>query len=119
MVYRLIALVTAAGLVADGHELGSHTCDHGVLPLKGPHTVRRAIRQGNDAIVRAAGVIRERVRAGLSNGCILLLHDGRGTEPGADASQLVAAVPGIITDVRARGFGFATVGELMAGLRDR
>lgn len=150
-------------LVADGHELGSHTYDHGVLPLKGPRAIRRAIRQGNDAIVRAAGVrpalfraphgfrnpwvnriardegcepvawtlgvfdtakpgadvIRERVRAGLTNGCILLLHDGRGTEPGADSSQVVAALPGIIADVRARGFGFATVGGLMAGLRDR
>lgn len=150
-------------LVADGHELGSHTYDHGVLPLKGPRAIRRAIRQGNDAIVRAAGVrpalfraphgfrnpwvdriardegcepvawtlgvfdtakpgahvLRERVRVGLSNGCILLLHDGRGTAPGADASQLVAALPGIIADVRARGFGFATVGGLMDGLRDR
>jgi len=148
-------------LVADGHELGSYTYDHGELPLKGPRAIRRAIRQGNDAIVRAAGLppalfraphgfrnswvdriardegcepvawtigvfdtaklgadaIRERVRAGLSNGCILLLHDRRGTEPGADASQLVAALPGIIADVRARGFGFATVGELMAGRR--
>jgi peptidoglycan/xylan/chitin deacetylase (PgdA/CDA1 family) len=70
-----------------------------------------------DTAKLGADAIRERVRAGLSNGCILLLHDRRGTEPGADASQLVAALPGIIADVRARGFGFATVGELMAGRR--
>ena len=150
-------------LTADGHELGSHTYDHGVLPLRGPRAVRRAIRLGNDAIARASGVrpalfraphgfrnpwvnriardegcemvawtlgvydtarpgaevIRERVRAGLANGCILLLHDGRGTEPGADASQVAAALPGIITDARARGFAFATVGELLNGRRRR
>jgi len=29
----------------------------------------------------------------------------------------VAALPGIITDARARGFRFSTVGELMADLR--
>jgi peptidoglycan-N-acetylglucosamine deacetylase len=148
-------------LVSEGHEIGSHTYDHGVLPLKGPRAIRRAIRRGNDAIARAAGVrpalfraphgfrnpwvdriaraegcepvawslgvfdtarpgadaIRARVGAGLSNGCIVLLHDGRGTESHADASQLVDALPGILTDARARGFRFATVGALTAGLR--
>jgi peptidoglycan/xylan/chitin deacetylase (PgdA/CDA1 family) len=152
---------TVRRLIADGHEVGNHTYDHGVLPLRSPGAIRQAIRHGADAIERAAGVrprlfraphgfrnpwvdriardegcepvawtrgvfdtarpgaevIRARVSDGLSNGCILLLHDGRGTAPHADAGQLVDALPGIITDARARGFRFATVGELMADLR--
>ena len=70
-----------------------------------------------DTASPGATVIRDRVARGLSNGCIVLLHDGRGTDPQADASQVVAALPGIITDARARGFRFSTVGELMADLR--
>jgi len=152
---------TVRRLIADGHEVGNHTYDHGVLPLRGPEAIRQAIRRGGDAIERASGVrprlfraphgfrnpwvdrvardegcepvawtlgvfdtarpgaevIRARVSEGLSNGCIVLLHDGRGTNPGADASQVVDALPGIIADARASGFSFATVGELMAGLR--
>ena len=152
---------TVRRLIADGHEVGNHTYDHGVLPLKGPRAIRRAIRQGNDAVARAAGVrpalfrpphgfrnpwvdriarnegcepvawtlgvfdtacpgsevIRARVAAGLANGGIILLHDGRGAEPDADASQVVEALPGIIADAQARGMSFATVGQLMAGLR--
>ena len=151
---------TVRRLVGEGHEIGGHTYDHGVLPLRGPGAIRTAIRRGADAIERAAGVrprlfraphgfrnpwvdriaraegcepvawtrgvfdtarpgadvIRARAAAGLSNGCIVLLHDGRGLEPHADASQVVDALAGIITDARARGFRFATVGEMMADL---
>ncbi len=60
-----------------------------------------------------ADVIRQRVARGLSNGCVVLLHDGRGTEASADASQLVAALPGILDDARARGFRFVTLGQLI------
>jgi peptidoglycan/xylan/chitin deacetylase (PgdA/CDA1 family) len=60
-----------------------------------------------------ADVIRERTRRGVEPGCILLLHDGRGLEPGADASQVVEALPQIIDDLRADGYRFATVSEMM------
>ena len=62
-----------------------------------------------------ANVVRQRVVAGLANGCIILLHDGRGSELHADTSQVVDALPGIIDEVRRRGYLFATVGQLIAG----
>jgi len=66
-----------------------------------------------------AAVIRARTTRGLSAGCIVLLHDGRGTEPAADCSQLVDALPGIIGDARARGYRLTTVGRMVAEVRDR
>jgi peptidoglycan/xylan/chitin deacetylase (PgdA/CDA1 family) len=59
-----------------------------------------------------ADVIRDRVVGGLANGCIILLHDGRGTALRADASQVVDALPGIIDQARRRGYRFATAGRL-------
>jgi len=59
-----------------------------------------------------ANVIRRRALEGLANGCILLLHDGRGTERGADASRLVEALPGIIRGAREAGYDFLTLSEM-------
>jgi peptidoglycan-N-acetylglucosamine deacetylase len=42
------------------------------------------------------------------NGSIILMHDGGGTR-----SETLAALPRIIDTLRARGFGFATVSELL------
>jgi len=146
-------------VAAEGHEIGNHSFDHVVLPLKGPAYIRSTIRRTSDAIKRICGVrpalfraphgwrnpfvdrvareegcepvawtlgvydtdhpgaetIRDRTVAGLVNGCVVLLHDGRGIEPDADATQLVEALPGIIEGARRRGFTFATVGQLRAG----
>jgi peptidoglycan/xylan/chitin deacetylase (PgdA/CDA1 family) len=143
-------------IVADGHELGNHTLDHAVLPLRGPRDIRSTIRSTSEVIEKICGVrprlfraphgwrnpwvdriareegcetvawslgvydtnrpgaevIRQRVVDGLGNGCIILLHDGRGLEPHADASQVVDALPGIIEEARRRGYLFATVSQL-------
>lgn len=42
-------------------------------------------------------------------GMVLLLHDGRGDEPHPDIEPMVAALPGIIDGLRARGFAFSTL----------
>lgn len=60
-----------------------------------------------------ADVIVQRTFSGMRNGCVLLLHDGRGTERGADASQLVDALPAIIHGLRERGYRFLTLSELI------
>lgn len=146
-------------IVADGHQLGNHTRDHAVLPLRGPRDIRSTIRSTSDMIEKICGVrprlfraphgwrnpwvdpiareegcepvawtlgvydtnrpgaevIRQRVLDGLGNGCIILLHDGRGLEWHADASQVVEALPGIIEATRRRGYVFATVSQLTNG----
>ena len=145
-------------IVADGHEIGNHTVDHGVLPLRGPRHIRSTIRATSDAIERICGVrprwfraphgwrnpwvdsiareegcqpvawslgvydsdrpgadvIRQRVLDGLVNGCIILVHDGRGLDQHADVSQIVEALPGIIEETRRRGYAFATLSQLAA-----
>ncbi len=53
---------------------------------------------------RNAEVVRSRVVNAAQDGSIILLHDIHGTS--------VDAVPGIIDDLRARGFEFVTVSEL-------
>jgi peptidoglycan/xylan/chitin deacetylase (PgdA/CDA1 family) len=60
-----------------------------------------------------AEVIVERVRRGIAPGCVLLLHDGRGMEPGADASQIVQALPAIIDLFEAGGYRLVTISEMM------
>lgn len=58
-------------------------------------------RPGATAITRS-------VLEGASNGGIILMHDG-----GGDRSQDVAALPGIIDGLKARGFTMVTVSELL------
>ena len=59
-----------------------------------------------------AAVIVRRTLNGLGNGCVLLLHDGRGTEHGADTSQLVEALPAVIRGARDAGYRFLTLSEM-------
>jgi peptidoglycan-N-acetylglucosamine deacetylase len=66
-----------------------------------------------------AEAIRQRVERGVEPGCVLLLHDGRGLEPDADASQVVEALPAIIDALRRDGYRFVTVSEMMRGLAGR
>jgi peptidoglycan/xylan/chitin deacetylase (PgdA/CDA1 family) len=49
-----------------------------------------------------------RVLGAVRNGSIVLMHDG-----GGDRSETLAAVPEIIAALRARGYAFATVPELL------
>jgi peptidoglycan/xylan/chitin deacetylase (PgdA/CDA1 family) len=53
------------------------------------------------------GTIRSRI-AGAGAGSIVLMHDG-----GGPRSQTVAALPGAIHDLRARGYRFTTVSKLL------
>jgi peptidoglycan-N-acetylglucosamine deacetylase len=57
--------------------------------------------------------IRSRVRTGLRPGSILLLHDGDGYQPLGDRWQTADALQGIITDVKAMGYRFAPLVELV------
>ena len=55
----------------------------------------------------------ERTVAGARPGSIILLHDGMNATHGADQSQTVQALPGIIAGLRARGFQCVTLPELL------
>jgi peptidoglycan/xylan/chitin deacetylase (PgdA/CDA1 family) len=46
-------------------------------------------------------------------GSIILLHDGMNATHGADQSQTVKALPGIIEGLRGRGFRIVTLPELL------
>ncbi|HEY3219776.1 MAG TPA: polysaccharide deacetylase family protein [Gemmatimonadales bacterium] len=57
--------------------------------------------------------IRRRVRNRLRPGAIVLLHDGDGYDPEGDRMQTANALPGIIQDARAAGYGFGDLTELL------
>jgi peptidoglycan-N-acetylglucosamine deacetylase len=80
--------------------------DHGVRPVAWTLGVWDTDRPGAEAIVR-------RTLTGMCNGCVLLLHDGRDTEHGADTSQLVEALPAIIRGLRERGYRLLALSELI------
>ena len=63
-------------------------------------------RPGTDVIVN-------RTLKGVEDGCVLLVHDGRGVEEKADSGQLVQALPAIIAELQRRGFRFVTLSEMM------
>jgi peptidoglycan-N-acetylglucosamine deacetylase len=56
-------------------------------------------------------VIIQRILGLARNGAIILLHDG-----GGDRSQTVAALPVIIAVLKARGFQFVTIPQMLANL---
>jgi peptidoglycan/xylan/chitin deacetylase (PgdA/CDA1 family) len=60
-------------------------------------------------------VIQSRILHGLRPGGVSLLHDGQDTDafPTADRSHTIAAVPDIIGSLRASGYRFLTLPELM------
>jgi chitin deacetylase len=60
-------------------------------------------------------VIQRRILHGLSPGGVSLLHDGQDTDafPKADRSHTIAAVPDIIGSLKASGYRFLTLPELM------
>lgn len=146
--------------VGEGHEIGNHTYDHEVLPLKSPGQIRSQLARTNDLVEKITGARPRLFRAphgwrnpwvnrsacregcvpvawtlgvwdtdrpgtnaivertlnglkGLKDGCVLLLHDGRGVEHGIDTSQLVSALPQIITKAREEGYRFITLSEMV------
>jgi peptidoglycan/xylan/chitin deacetylase (PgdA/CDA1 family) len=57
--------------------------------------------------------IRRRVRKRLRPGAIVLLHDGDGYDPEGDRMETAKALPGIIEDAQAAGYGFGSLNELL------
>jgi len=55
-----------------------------------------------------SGAVYSRIVGATQPGSIILMHDG-----GGDRSDTLAALPGIIDTLRARGYRFATVSELL------
>lgn len=63
----------------------------------------------NDYLQPGVGVIVERAVAGAKPGAIILMHDG-----GGNRAETIAALPLIITELRAKGFHLVTVPTLLA-----
>ncbi len=61
----------------------------------------------------AAPAIAARILSQASNGGILCLHDGRGTQPDPDCSQTVEAVRRIVPELLGRGYRFETVSSIL------
>jgi peptidoglycan-N-acetylglucosamine deacetylase len=143
--------------ITDGHEIGNHTYNHEVLPLKSPRYIYKQLRITSDIIESITGlrtnlfrtphgwrnpftnsiakregysiiawtlgvwdtdrpganVIVKRTLKGINNGCVLLLHDGRGIEHNADSSQLIEALPIIISELQSKGYEFLTISDMM------
>jgi peptidoglycan/xylan/chitin deacetylase (PgdA/CDA1 family) len=78
----------------------------GLIPVAWSLGVWDTDRPGADEIVG-------RTLRGLKNGCVLLLHDGRGTECGPDSSQVVEALIPIIDEARRTGYEFVSLLEMM------
>jgi len=61
----------------------------------------------------AADRVVGRVLAGVRNGAIICLHDGRGLAPHPDIRPTLEAVRRLIPALRERGFAFETVSQLL------
>jgi peptidoglycan-N-acetylglucosamine deacetylase len=91
---------------------------------RNPWVNRGARREGCEPVAWSVGVhdtdrpgadvIAARAIAGLRDGAILLLHDGRSLDPEPDASQVVAALPSILEEARRRKLRTLTISELLA-----
>jgi len=90
---------------------------------RNPWVDRSARREGCEPVAWSVGVhdtdrpgadvIADRAIAGLRDGAILLLHDGRSLDPEPDASQVVAALPRILEEARRRKLRMLTISELL------
>ncbi len=86
-----------------------------------------ARREGCEPIAWTVGVydtdrpgvetIVSRAIEGFVDGSILLLHDGRSLDPEPDASQVVDALPRILSEAQQRGLRLLTVSQLLAESR--
>lgn len=59
-------------------------------------------------------VIVQRVLSSVKPGSIILLHDGYNTSQGVDRSATLAAIPGIINGLRAKGYHIVRLDELLS-----
>jgi len=82
------------GVIATAGELGMRTITWDVDP--------------RDWALPGSGAIYSNVVANAHDGSIVLMHDG-----GGPRDETLAALPRVIEALRARGFGFATVSELL------
>ncbi len=78
----------------------------GCVPVAWTLGVWDTDRPGVEAIV-------SRTLKGVRDGCVILLHDGRGIEDGADSSQLVEALPLIIDEIHRCGFRTVALSQMM------
>jgi peptidoglycan/xylan/chitin deacetylase (PgdA/CDA1 family) len=62
---------------------------------------------------RSAGPIVERIVPRVSNGDIIVMHDGHHEDPRADRRYAVEATMSLIPALRARGFRFATIADAL------
>ncbi|MBI4289759.1 MAG: glycosyltransferase [Chloroflexi bacterium] len=67
----------------------------------------------NDPNVRSSDVIARRVIRKAQPGGIILLHDGFETRHGWDRSPTVQALPAIVESLKAQGYTFVTIPELL------
>ncbi|HZV73018.1 MAG TPA: polysaccharide deacetylase family protein [Conexibacter sp.] len=83
----------SSSLIGLAHGLGFTTVEWDVDP--------------QDWSTPGSGAIYSRIVGNVHDGSIVLMHDG-----GGPRSQTLAALPGIIHTLKARGYGFVTVPEL-------
>jgi peptidoglycan/xylan/chitin deacetylase (PgdA/CDA1 family) len=83
----------SGSLIGLAHGLGFTTVEWDVDP--------------QDWALPGSGAIYSRIVGTTHNGSIILMHDG-----GGPRSQTLAALPGIIHTLKARGYGFVTVDQL-------
>jgi len=69
--------------------------------------------RGCDAVSKDPGAIEARVVDSVEPGGVILLHDGSGLGGTEDRSATLAALPGIITRLRAKGLRFVRLDELL------
>lgn len=80
--------------------------EEGCIPVAWTLGVWDTDRPGAEKIIA-------RTVKGMKNGCILLLHDGRGVESKADSSQLAEALPIIIQRTTTMGYTFLTLSKIL------
>jgi peptidoglycan/xylan/chitin deacetylase (PgdA/CDA1 family) len=78
----------------------------GCVPVAWTLGVWDTDRPGAEAIAR-------RTLKGVRDGCVILLHDGRGAEEGPDSSQLVEALPVIIEEILRHGFHIVALSQMV------
>jgi peptidoglycan/xylan/chitin deacetylase (PgdA/CDA1 family) len=64
-----------------------------------------------------AEAIAERVAARVSDGCIICLHDGRGTLKDPDVTPTIEAVRRIVPNLLEKGYHFETVTQLLCPMK--
>jgi peptidoglycan/xylan/chitin deacetylase (PgdA/CDA1 family) len=94
-----------------------------------PATLRAAARRGlatvmwsvsaQDWKLKTAEAIEQAAAAQITGGEVILLHDGRHWQMGADCTVTIAAAERLITRYSGEGYDFVTVPEMMSGKRKR